>query len=447
MSSGSAFAALPLFGREQRSSDSAPHAPVPLPELAIAALVVPAVIGSSCRKRCTPPARQPQRSRGTAAHALRAASEPLQDPLKAMDVEFYNALIRRAVYAKDYVTAINVLLAMRKSGVKANEETFVSFYPFELDDFQLQAFSAMYRMKNVVVSAPTGAGKTVIGEYAIYQALALGRRVFYTTPLKALSNQKLRDFREQFGYENVGLVTGDVCINRDAPILVMTTEIYRNMLYGTRTATPIGEVSDLLLDLHAVVLDEFHFMNDPQRGTVWEESVIYTPRNILLVALSATMANSDQLTAWIDSVHGPTELVTTSNRPVPLQFSFCDRRRGILPLLNKSGDKMNPKLKVDPVEIEEDINKRRSARKGGRRSGRGGYEDEVEDSRSKFRRLRMSEAERKRALYASVPSVTTVLTNLQKHDMLPAIYFIFSRRACDAAVNEVFNSERFSLVS
>ena len=146
-------------------------------------------------------------------------------------------------------------------------------FPFPLDDFQHEAIDALDANKSVVVCAPTGSGKTLIGEYAIHRALAHGKRVFYTTPLKALSNQKLRDFRNEFGADRVGLLTGDLSLQRDAPILVMTTEIFRNMLYGT----PIGQVGTSLIDVEAVVLDECHYMNDRQRGTVWEESIIYCP--------------------------------------------------------------------------------------------------------------------------------------------------------------------------
>lgn len=153
-------------------------------------------------------------------------------------------------------------------------------FPFDLDRFQLEAIEHLNQNRSVVVCAPTGSGKTLIGEYAIYRAIAQKKRVFYTTPLKALSNQKLRDFRRIFGKDNVGLLTGDITVQRDAPVLVMTTEIFRNMLYGT----PIGEVGVSLTDVQAVVLDECHYMNDRQRGTVWEESIIYCPKEIQLVA-------------------------------------------------------------------------------------------------------------------------------------------------------------------
>ncbi|MBV9389453.1 MAG: RNA helicase [Chroococcidiopsidaceae cyanobacterium CP_BM_ER_R8_30] len=266
-----------------------------------------------------------------------------------------------------------------------------SIFPFELDEFQQEAIAALNAGRSVVVCAPTGAGKTLIGEYAIYRALAHERRVFYTTPLKALSNQKLRDFRKRFGYQTVGLLTGDASINRDAPILVMTTEIFRNMLYGT----PIGEVGTSLVGVEAVVLDECHYMNDRQRGTVWEESIIYCPSEIQLVALSATIANSDQLTDWINQVHGPTELIYSDFRPVPLEFHFCNPK-GLFPLLNSDSSKINPQLKQFR----------------GKRLERGGPRPEP-------------------------PSLAYVLTQLTSRDMLPAIYFIFSRRGCDKAVAEL----------
>ena len=266
-------------------------------------------------------------------------------------------------------------------------------FPFELDEFQLQAIAALETGHSVVVCAPTGSGKTLIGEYAIHRALARGNRVFYTTPLKALSNQKLRDFRDMFGSEQVGLLTGDVSINRDAPILVMTTEIFRNMLYGT----PIGEVGTSLVNVEAVVLDECHYMNDRQRGTVWEESIIYCPSEIQLVALSATVANSDQLTDWIHQVHGPTELIYSDFRPVPLRFHYCTLK-GLFPLLDDSNKRINPRLKP----------------KGGQ-AGRPGKKSPRQES----------------------PSLAYIVSQLQQRDMLPAIYFIFSRRGCDQAVANI----------
>ncbi|NES68791.1 MAG: DEAD/DEAH box helicase, partial [Okeania sp. SIO2D1] len=226
---------------------------------------------------------------------------------------------------------------MSYSTQNSRELDLKTLFPFELDNFQKEAIVAVNAGKSVVVCTPTGSGKTLIGEYAIYRALSRGRRVFYTTPLKALSNQKLRDFREKFGAERVGLVTGDTSVNREASVLVMTTEVFRNMLYGT----PIGEIGTSLEKVEAVVLDECHYMNDRQRGTVWEELIIYCPPEIQLLALSATVANSDQLTDWINKVHGPTELIYSDFRPVPLQFNFSNSK-GLFPLLSNNQKRVNP---------------------------------------------------------------------------------------------------------
>ena len=270
-------------------------------------------------------------------------------------------------------------------------------FPFSLDDFQLEAIEALNQGQSVVVSAPTGSGKTLIGEYAIHRALAHGQKVFYTTPLKALSNQKLRDFREQFGAERVGLMTGDLTVNREASIVVMTTEIFRNMLYAEAEA---GD--DPLADVEAVVLDECHYMNDSQRGTVWEESIIHCPPVVQLVALSATVANAGQLTDWIEAVHGPTRLVMSDFRPVPLQFSFCSAK-GLHPLLNDEGTGLHPNCKVW------------RAPKGRNRRG------------PKTPRPPQPEA----------PPLGFVVAQMAEREMLPAIYFIFSRRGCDKAVRDL----------
>ena len=262
-----------------------------------------------------------------------------------------------------------------------------NLFPFQLDEFQYEAIAALNSGKSVVVCAPTGAGKTLIGEYAIYRALSRGGRVFYTTPLKALSNQKLRDFRKLFGYDTVGLLTGDLSMNREAPILVMTTEIFRNMLYGTA----IGAVGTSLDGVEAVVLDECHYMNDRQRGTVWEESIIYCPPEIQLVGLSATIANSQQLADWISSVHGPTQLIYSEYRPVPLQYHFC-LAKGLFRLLDATNSKIDSKLKALT-------------------RGKKGKDQ--------------------------APSIPEVVEQLLQREMLPAIYFIFSRRGCDKAIESL----------
>ncbi len=265
-----------------------------------------------------------------------------------------------------------------------------------MDDFQKEALDALNQGYSVVISAPTGSGKTLVGEYSIYRAISHGKKVFYTTPLKALSNQKLRDFREQFGEESVGLMTGDLSVNREASILVMTTEIFRNMLYGE-----FDENDDPLLDVEVVVLDECHYMNDSQRGTVWEESIIHCPQSIQLVALSATIANAGQLTDWIQKVHGPTQLVQSKFRPVPLHFSFCSAK-GLHPLLNTEGTGLHPNCKVW------------RAPKGNKRKNRSSRPPQPDP-----------------------PSISFVVLQMAKQKMLPAIFFIFSRRGCDKAVKDL----------
>ena len=259
-------------------------------------------------------------------------------------------------------------------------------FPFELDDFQKEACECITKGESVVVCAPTGAGKTVIAQHAIHCALEQDKRVFYTTPLKALSNQKYNDFSEKYGNDKVGLLTGDTSINRNAQIVVMTTEVFRNMLYGTN----FGSVTDNLKDVKYIILDEVHYMNDEQRGTVWEESIIYCPTNVQIIALSATVANADKLTDWINTVHSKTELINTDFRPVPLRFYYFDSSQPhtLLPLLTPSGA-LNKKIKPEKKEFK-----------------------------------RGKAVQKKN-------TVKDVVRNLHEQNMLPAIYFTFSRKKCD----------------
>ena len=269
-------------------------------------------------------------------------------------------------------------------------------FSFQLDQFQEDAIKAINSGCSVVLTAPTGSGKTLLGEFAIYRGLSHNNKVFYTTPLKALSNQKFRDFSIQFGEKNVGLLTGDISINREAHVLVMTTEIFRNMLYGE-----FEDLEDPLVNLESVILDECHYMNDPQRGTVWEETIIHCPSNTQIVALSATVSNSKQLKNWINKVHGPTSLINSINRPVPLEFIFCSAK-GFHPLLNKKGNGIHPNCKVW------------RAPKGQLKKSRSG-----------------------RITQPKTPPISFVISNLAERKMLPAIYFIFSRRGCDKAVANI----------
>ena len=268
-------------------------------------------------------------------------------------------------------------------------------FPFELDEFQKDACECINSGKSVVVCAPTGAGKTVIAQHAIHRALEDGKRIFYTTPLKALSNQKYYDFGEKYGQGKVGLLTGDTSINRNAQIVVMTTEVFRNMLYGTN----FGSVTDNMKDVKYVVLDEVHYMNDEQRGTVWEESIIYCPTNVQIIALSATVANADELTDWINTVHSKTELVNTDFRPVPLRFYYFDSSQPskLLPLLTPSGQ-LNKKIKPEKRVFGKKLQNKRSY-------------------------------------------VKDIIRNLQENDMLPAIYFTFSRKKCDEQMEKCSSLE------
>ena len=272
-------------------------------------------------------------------------------------------------------------------------------FSFELDDFQKEAIEHIQNGSSVVVCAPTGAGKTCIAQSAINFAIEQGKRIFYTTPLKALSNQKYNDFKAIYGEEYTGLLTGDTSINRDAQIVIMTTEVFRNMLYGTT----FGSVKDNLKDVGYVVLDEVHYMNDEDRGTVWEESIIYCPTNIQIIALSATVKNSRQLTDWINTVHSKTELVYTDFRPVPLRFFYYDSSKPntILPLLTPEG-KLNKKIKPE----------------------------------SKYKYFSKKEKPKN--------PTTNIVEALYERDMLPAIYFTFSRKKCDEQARKCLKLELLS---
>src|SRR5438876_11992187 len=190
---------------------------------------------------------------------------------------------------------------------------FLRGYEFELDPFQEHALDALEAGRSVLVAAPTGSGKTLVAEYAVAKALAEGGKAFYTTPLKALSNQKFGDLTRRHGPARVGLLTGDNAINGDAPAVVMTTEVLRNMIYAG---------ADALDGLRYVILDEVHYLQDPYRGPVWEEVIIHSPPEVDLVCLSATVSNAEEFADWIETVRGETEAIIEERRPVRLRHLY-----------------------------------------------------------------------------------------------------------------------------
>lgn len=283
---------------------------------------------------------------------------------------------------------------------------FAAAYPFSLDDFQRDAIGALHQRESVLVAAPTGAGKTVVAEYAVEQALSRDRKAFYTTPLKALSNQKYGDFLARYGAPKVGLLTGDNSINSEAPVVVMTTEILRNMLY---------EQSPTLDDLEVVVMDEVHYLQDPYRGAVWEEILIHLPLSVSVVCLSATVSNAEEFGEWLDTLRGTTRVVVEERRPVPLQHLYMVGR-DLHPMHVEADGQAAPNPHLVSLSRRELRAKTHRGRSDGRRQRAG--------------RGRPREGDRR----AEVPRREEVAQRLHDEGMLPAIYFVFSRAGCDRSV-------------
>jgi ATP-dependent RNA helicase HelY len=296
---------------------------------------------------------------------------------------------------------------------------FAADLAFGLDGFQQQACAALESGHGVLVCAPTGAGKTVVGEFAVHLALAAGGKCFYTTPLKALSNQKHTDFVARYGKDQIGLLTGDLSVNANAPVVVMTTEVLRNMLYAD---------SPVLQGLSYVVMDEVHFLADRMRGAVWEEVILHLPDEVRLVSLSATVSNAEEFGGWIQTVRGDTTVVVDDHRPVPLWQHMLVGKR-IFDLFdyatNGAGDRRQPI--VDPNLLRHIAHRREADRlsdwRGPRRqAGRGGP---GRSGRPSFYRP---------------PSRPDVIQMLDSEGLLPAITFVFSRAGCDAAVAQCLRS-------
>jgi ATP-dependent RNA helicase HelY len=270
---------------------------------------------------------------------------------------------------------------------------------FPLDDFQRRALDSLDEHRSVLVAAPTGSGKTLVAEYAITLALEAGRKVFYTTPLKALSNQKYGDLVREHGAGRVGLLTGDNSVNGNAPVVVMTTEVLRNMIYAASPA---------LDGLRYVVLDEVHYLQDRYRGPVWEEVIIHLPPDVDLVCLSATVSNAEEFAAWIETVRGETDAVIEERRPVALDHLYLVGERGadrlhLLPTF--VADEKTGELRPNPEAARLDARAQHSPGFRGR-------------PRTRLR----------------TPRRVETVERLADERMLPAIVFIFSRAGCDQAV-------------
>ncbi|CAN2199453.1 COG4581 Superfamily II RNA helicase [Candidatus Nanopelagicaceae bacterium] len=271
---------------------------------------------------------------------------------------------------------------------------FIEQFDFGFDEFQIKACQAVEDGKGVLVAAPTGAGKTVVGEFAAFSALAQGKKCFYTTPIKALSNQKFQEFVERFGENRVGLLTGDTNINSEADVLVMTTEVLRNMLYANSTT---------LKNLGSVVMDEVHYLADKSRGAVWEEVLIHLMESVQVISLSATVSNAEEFGDWLGEVRGSTEVIVSEIRPIPLYQHVLIGDR-LVDLFREQG-RINPEI----LGLErEALRQVRTPRHRRERFGDG-------DGRL---------------------TRPDIIEKLQRENLLPAITFIFSRAGCDAAVKQ-----------
>ncbi|QDQ10570.1 DEAD/DEAH box helicase [Streptomyces spectabilis] len=288
--------------------------------------------------------------------------------------------------------------------------SFRAMYEFGLDPFQIEACQALEAGKGVLVAAPTGSGKTIVGEFAVHLALLQGKKCFYTTPIKALSNQKYADLAKRYGADQVGLLTGDNSVNSEAPVVVMTTEVLRNMLYAG---------SQSLLGLGHVVMDEVHYLSDRFRGAVWEEVIIHLPESVTLVSLSATVSNAEEFGDWLDTVRGDTEVIVSEHRPVPL-FQHVLAGRRMYDLFEEEGRRktVNPDLtRMARMEASRGYNPR---------------------ERRKGKMVREADRERERRQRSRIwtPSRPEVIERLDAEGLLPAITFIFSRAGCEAAVQQ-----------
>ncbi|WP_232676875.1 RNA helicase [Nocardioides sp. R-C-SC26] len=295
---------------------------------------------------------------------------------------------------------------------------FLAHYDFALDDFQVRACREIEDGRGVLVAAPTGSGKTIVGEFAIHLALSTGRKAFYTTPIKALSNQKYADLVARYGADQVGLLTGDVTLNGEAPVVVMTTEVLRNMIYArSRTLGGLG----------FVVMDEVHYLADRSRGAVWEEVIIHLPESVTVVSLSATVSNAEEFGEWLATVRGETTTIVEERRPVPLYQHVMVGKR-LLDLFASSDVDAAAGFVKEGAPVNEELMKLArddwaAGRMKDRRSPKGARQRGGPRQVGNGRRI-------------WIPSRHDVIDRLDRDRLLPAIVFIFSRAGCDAAVQQ-----------
>ena len=299
---------------------------------------------------------------------------------------------------------------------------FAAGFDFPLDDFQVKGIEAVQSGRGALVAAPTGAGKTVVGEFACYLALQTGRKTFYTTPIKALSNQKYTDLVAVHGSDKVGLLTGDSSINGEAPIVVMTTEVLRNMIYaGSRTLDTLG----------FVVMDEVHYLADRFRGAVWEEVIVQLPQSVQLIALSATVSNAEEFGDWMREVRGDTEVIVEEHRPVPLWQQMMVGP--VLFDLFAEDTDAKDRLRVNPALLQR-IRQVESAR----RAERHGRREDAGAPRGRRGKIRGgSRGNERPGRPGRGPSRPEIIDALERDGLLPAIDFIFSRAGCDGAVSQL----------
>jgi ATP-dependent RNA helicase HelY len=341
---------------------------------------------------------------------------------------------------------------------QADLAAFAARYQFPLDPFQWEAITHLAQGRSVLVAAPTGTGKTLVAEYAIWRAQQRGQRVIYTTPLKALSNQKYRDLRTMYGFDAVGLVTGDIVEHSTAPIVVMTTEVYRNMLLeegGDRFASGENVVPSSLADVSYIIFDELHYLSDISRGPVWEEAIICSPPAVRLVGLSATVSNAEDLADWISRVHRPISLVVHEERAVPLDhYYFLDNKLHLVQdadgnrverFPNVGGEARIAMLagrnRIYTFGDDDDAGERwwDEDDRGGKKKERKAASKETaapEVSVSSATSAKTGEGQKlksRRPVEHRVPEPGEILTALRDADLLPCLYFLPGRKVVEEA--------------